>query len=198
MLNFFRLLGLTGGIVVAAAGAGVGVRAELLVPLSVPLRRADGPGFAGQPAAHPARDRRCASIAGSAPKRARRRCRWINWSRIRSAECTGCLQCVAECPAAGALFLAAPRGRRVPAWAVAAGVRGAFPGHLRIRAVDADTGARTSRPGLLRTDPARQRVHSPVTRLGPADPLTATTAGRNGAPAPALQGKAASARRFRT
>src|SRR5204863_7301682 len=28
---------------------------------------------------------------------------------IRSAECTGCLQCVAECPAAGALFLSAPR-----------------------------------------------------------------------------------------
>ena len=47
---------------------------------------------------------------------------------IRSAECTGCLQCVAECPAAGALFLGAPRGRRVPAWAVAAGALALFAG----------------------------------------------------------------------
>jgi ferredoxin len=40
---------------------------------------------------------------------------------IASAECTGCMECVAQCPAAGALLLAAPRARRVPAWAVAAG-----------------------------------------------------------------------------
>jgi hypothetical protein len=32
------------------------------------------------------------------------------------------MQCVAECPAAGALFFSAPKRRRVPAWAVAAGV----------------------------------------------------------------------------
>ncbi|MDE3197430.1 MAG: 4Fe-4S binding protein [Acidobacteriota bacterium] len=41
---------------------------------------------------------------------------------IRSIECTGCLQCVASCPAEGALVLSAPARRRVPAWAVAAGV----------------------------------------------------------------------------
>jgi polyferredoxin len=41
---------------------------------------------------------------------------------IRSAECTGCLQCVAECPVAGALYLSALRRRRVPAWAMAAGI----------------------------------------------------------------------------
>ena len=54
MLNFFRFLGLR-----AASWcrdrARVGVRAELLVPLSLPVRRADGPGLDGQPAAHPAR-----------------------------------------------------------------------------------------------------------------------------------------------
>lgn len=47
---------------------------------------------------------------------------------IRSAECVGCMQCVAACPAEGALFLSAPRRRRVPAWAVATGVLGLFFG----------------------------------------------------------------------
>jgi polyferredoxin len=47
---------------------------------------------------------------------------------IRSAECIGCLECVAACPAAGALMMAAPRRRRVPAWAVAAGIAVLFFG----------------------------------------------------------------------
>ncbi len=47
---------------------------------------------------------------------------------IRSAECTGCMECVAACPAEGALFLSAPRRKRVPAWAVAAGVAVLFLG----------------------------------------------------------------------
>jgi polyferredoxin len=41
---------------------------------------------------------------------------------IQSAECLGCMQCIASCPAEGALFLSAPGRKRVPAWAVAAGV----------------------------------------------------------------------------
>jgi len=42
---------------------------------------------------------------------------------IKSAECTACLECVAACPAAGALELgAAGVRRRVPAWALAAGI----------------------------------------------------------------------------
>jgi ferredoxin len=45
---------------------------------------------------------------------------------IKSAECTGCLECVAICPAEGALHLALPKisqtPRRIPAWAMAAGV----------------------------------------------------------------------------
>ena len=47
---------------------------------------------------------------------------------IKSAECLGCMQCVASCPAEGALFLSAPRRRRVPAWAVAAGICALFLG----------------------------------------------------------------------
>ena len=41
---------------------------------------------------------------------------------IRSAECTGCLECVAVCPAEGALFVSLPRRRVLPAWAMAAGI----------------------------------------------------------------------------
>ena len=55
MLNFFRYMGLDRRHRGGAAGGGFGVRAEFLVPLPVPVRRDDGTGFAGQPAAHPAR-----------------------------------------------------------------------------------------------------------------------------------------------
>jgi len=37
---------------------------------------------------------------------------------IRSAECTGCLECVTICPAKGALNLSVARTRPVPTWAV--------------------------------------------------------------------------------
>jgi len=47
---------------------------------------------------------------------------------IQSAECTGCMQCVAECPAAGALFLSAPARKPVPAWLMAAGIAAIFLG----------------------------------------------------------------------
>jgi polyferredoxin len=48
--------------------------------------------------------------------------------QIRSAECTGCLECIAVCPAEGALKLSAPGRRRVPAWAVAATMAALFIG----------------------------------------------------------------------
>jgi polyferredoxin len=54
---------------------------------------------------------------------------------IKSAECTGCMECVAVCPAEGALYVSLPRvrvwgratspvrrGRKVPDWAMAAGI----------------------------------------------------------------------------
>lgn len=51
---------------------------------------------------------------------------------IKSAECTGCLECVAICPAEGALHLALPKisktPRRMPAWAMAAGIAVLFIG----------------------------------------------------------------------
>src|SRR6185312_15896353 len=39
---------------------------------------------------------------------------------IRSVECTGCLECVAVCPAKDALQFALPQKTRLPSWAVAA------------------------------------------------------------------------------
>ena len=52
--------------------------------------------------------------------------------QIRSAECTGCLECVAVCPAKDALVLSVPAGlrtrRAVPAWSMAAGIAVLFFG----------------------------------------------------------------------
>lgn len=47
---------------------------------------------------------------------------------IQSAECTACMQCVAVCPAEGALAMGLPRRRRLPAWALAAGIAVIFLG----------------------------------------------------------------------
>ena len=53
---------------------------------------------------------------------------------IKSAECTGCLECVAVCPAEGALQLSLPTWTRsanegrLPAWAMAAGIAALFFG----------------------------------------------------------------------
>ena len=48
---------------------------------------------------------------------------------IGSVECTGCMRCVASCPAEGALHMSIGGGRkRVPAWAIAAGVAAIFLG----------------------------------------------------------------------
>jgi polyferredoxin len=42
--------------------------------------------------------------------------------QIRSAECTGCLECVAVCPAKDALIIAAPARKSLPAWSLAAAI----------------------------------------------------------------------------
>jgi polyferredoxin len=53
---------------------------------------------------------------------------------IKSAECTGCLECVAVCPAEGALQMSLPRWtrprdpRRLPAWAMAVAIAVLFFG----------------------------------------------------------------------
>jgi polyferredoxin len=126
MLNFFRFLGLTGGIVLAALillsvfirnfwcrylcpyGALLGLPA-LLSPLRI--RR------------EPSRCIDCAKCAKACPAVLP----VDKLVTIRSAECTACLECVAACPAEGALNIAVRR-RPIPAWAIAAGIAVIFLG----------------------------------------------------------------------
>lgn len=123
MLNFFRFLGVTGGIVTAAIVlASVFVQnfwCRYLCPYGALM------GLVSM--ASPLRIRREASLCidcGKCAKACPSALPVDQLVTIRSAECTGCLQCVAECPAAGALFLSAPKRRAVPAWVVAAGTVG--------------------------------------------------------------------------
>ncbi|HUI57616.1 MAG TPA: 4Fe-4S binding protein [Bryobacteraceae bacterium] len=127
MLNFFRFLGVTGSIVMALlAIASLFIQnfwCRYLCPYGALMGVAS--------LASPLRIRRDPSLCIDCAKCAKACPAVLPVDRliaIRSAECTGCLECVAECPAAGALFLSAPRRKRVPAWAMAAGIAALFLG----------------------------------------------------------------------
>lgn len=127
MLNFFRYLGGGGLIVMAMLVLGSllvqNFWCRYLCPYGALM------GFASM--AGPLRIRRDTDLCIDCGKCAKACPSALPVDRlitIQSAECTGCLQCVAQCPAAGALFLSAPRGRKVPAWAVAAGIAAIFLG----------------------------------------------------------------------
>jgi polyferredoxin len=127
MLNFFRFLGLTGGIVMALLVAGSMLVQNFWCRYFCPYGALMG--FAAM--ASPLRIRRDTDLCIDCGKCAKACPSALPVDRlitIQSAECTGCLQCVADCPAAGALFLSAPRRRAVPAWAMAAGVAAIFLG----------------------------------------------------------------------
>ena len=127
MLNFFRLLGLTGGMVVAAL-----VVASVLVQNFWCRYLCPYGALLGLSAlVSPLRIRRNASLCIDCDKCTQACPSALPVARlmaIRSAECTACLQCVAVCPAAGALAMVAPGRRAVPAWAIAAAVAGLFLG----------------------------------------------------------------------
>ena len=127
MLNFFRLLGLTGGAVVAflvvASVFVENVWCRYLCPYGALM------GLAAL--ASPLRIRRDASLCIDCDKCTKACPSSLPVAQsitIQSAECTSCLQCVAACPAAGALGMVAPRRRQVPAWAIAATVAALFLG----------------------------------------------------------------------
>jgi polyferredoxin len=134
MLNFFRHLGETGAIVIGAlVVASLFIQnfwCRYLCPYGALL------GITSL--LSPARIRRspetcidCAKCAQGCPS-ALPVDRLIT---IRSAECTGCLECVAVCPAKDALSLSLPKipglaapAPRVPVWAMAAGIAALFFG----------------------------------------------------------------------
>jgi len=127
MLNFFRHMGTTAAVVVAA-----------LVVLSVFVKNAwcrllcpYGALLGLVSLVSPMRIRRNADACIDCAKCARACPSLLPVDRlasVRSAECTGCLECVAACPAAGALDLSLSRRHRVPAAAVAIGVAVVFLG----------------------------------------------------------------------
>jgi polyferredoxin len=131
MLNFFRFMGATGGLVMALlVVASVFVQnfwCRYLCPYGALM------GLAGL--ASPLGIRRDASLCIDCGK-CTKACPSVlpvdQLVKIASAECTGCLQCVAECPVEGALAMslqiAVPRKARVPAWGIAVGVAAIFLG----------------------------------------------------------------------
>ena len=135
MLNFFRLIGTTGlivlGILVVSSLFVQNFWCRYLCPYGALL------GIAS--VFSPLRIRRneetcidCAKCAKACPSALP----VDKLITIKSAECTGCLECVAVCPAEGALQMAlpqimasrAPKNAGLPAWALAAGVAALFLG----------------------------------------------------------------------
>jgi polyferredoxin len=121
MLNFFRELGTVGAwVILGLAALSVFVKnawCRYLCPYGALL------GLAALPS--PVRVRRdpdacidCAKCAKACPSLIpvdRLRC-------VKTAECTGCLECVAVCPVRGALDLSVTRNRPVPLAATTAGI----------------------------------------------------------------------------
>jgi len=127
MLNFFRYLGLTGGLVlVVLAVASVFVQnfwCRYLCPYGALM------GLVSM--LSPLRIRRVEALCIDCAKCAKACPSALPVDRrvtIKSAECLGCMECVTSCPAAGALLMSAPRRGRVPAWAIAAGTALLFLG----------------------------------------------------------------------
>lgn len=127
MLNFFRLLGLSGGIVLAVLVVGSVFVQNFWCRYFCPY----GALMGLVSMLSPLRIRRDANLCIDCAKCAKACPAALPVDQlvtIRSAECLGCLECVAACPAAGALQMSAPHRRRVPAWAIAAGVAFLFVG----------------------------------------------------------------------
>ena len=139
MLNFFRHLGEAGAITLAVLAAGSLLVQNFWCRYLCPY----GALLGITSLASPARIRRnpetcidCAKCAKACPS-ALPVDRLIT---IKSAECTGCLECVAVCPAKDALSLSlpslplmktpglAPQPAKLPVWAMAAGIAALFFG----------------------------------------------------------------------
>lgn len=127
MLNFFREIGSTGAIVLAILALGSIAIQNFWCRYFCPY----GALMGLVSLLSPLRIRREANLCIDCAKCAKACPAALPVDRlvtIQSAECVGCLRCVAACPAEGALVFSAPRRKRVPAWAVAAGIATLFLG----------------------------------------------------------------------
>jgi polyferredoxin len=119
MLNFFRFLGTTAAVVIGILMILSLFVQNLWCRYLCPYGALLGMVLLGSPAkikryADPCID--CGKCAKACPSALA----VDKLVTIRSVECTGCLECVAVCPAKDALQFELPRKTRVPAWAVAA------------------------------------------------------------------------------
>lgn len=127
MLNFFRYMGTTAAITLAALALLSVFYQNFWCRYLCPYGALMGLASVFSPAKIRRDEERCIDCAKCA-----RACPSLlpvdKLLNIRSAECTACLECVAVCPAKGALELAMPARRRIPAWGLAAGIAVLFLG----------------------------------------------------------------------
>jgi polyferredoxin len=132
MLNFFRHLGGTGLIVLSVLAAGSLLIKNLWCRYLCPYGALLGLASLASPIRIRRNDTACIDCA-----KCSKACPSLlpvhKLIAIKSAECTGCLECVAVCPAEDALQMSLPPWRksgaaRLPAWALAAGVALVFFG----------------------------------------------------------------------
>jgi len=127
MLNFFRHVGTTGAIVLAALLVGSVFVKNLWCRYLCPYGALVGLAAL----VSPTRIRREAGACIDCAKCAKACPSLLPVDRlvtVKSAECTGCLECVAVCPAEGALRLSVGRSRAVPTWAFVAAMAVIFVG----------------------------------------------------------------------
>jgi len=127
LLNFFRYLGVGGAVtLLVLAALSIFIQnfwCRYLCPYGALL------GLFSM--ASPLRIRRNAALCIDCGMCARACPSWLPVDQlvsIKSAECTGCLECVASCPVGHALVVAAPKSRPIPAWAIACGIAVVFFG----------------------------------------------------------------------
>jgi polyferredoxin len=86
--------------------------------------------------------------------------------QIRSAECTGCLECVAICPAKDALTMSVLAGeqkrRAIPAWCMAAGIAILFLGMVGYAKVTGQWNTNLPKQVYLQLVPNASEQHHPM------------------------------------
>jgi polyferredoxin len=134
MLNFFRFIGETGLIVIGVLVAGSLLVRNFWCRYLCPYGGLLGLVSLLSPVGIRRNEQRCIDC-GKCAKACPSALPVDRLLAVHSAECTGCMECVAVCPAEGALDMSiAPMPgvnrapRRLPAWAIAAGIAAIFLG----------------------------------------------------------------------